>query len=305
MFEPAYVHLLETGELAHRVEAAYAGLGCCRACGWECRVDRSSAPRGVCHTGSCARLGSYGPHLGEERPLSGWRGSGTVFFARCSLRCQYCQNHPISQGASGNEVTPQELASILLELQDRGCHNINFVTPTHVVAPLLHAVHLAAQAGLRLPLVYNTGGYDSVETLQLLEGVMDIYLPDMKYASARSGLHYSKVRNYPAINQAAVKEMYRQVGNLQCDEHGLARRGLLVRHLVLPHGLAGTAEVVRFLAEEISPHVSLNLMEQYRPEWNARQFPKLTRAITAQEYASALQLAQAAGLDRLGVRSTQ
>lgn len=270
----------------------------CTCCGWECRVDRQ-VKQGVCRTGMQARLASYGPHHGEEAPLRGWRGSGTIFFAGCNLRCQYCQNFDISQTRGGEAVTPEKLAAAMLELQEMGCHNINLVSPTHVIYPILAAVEIAARNGLTIPLVYNTGGYDSLETLRLLDGVIDIYMPDMKYASAQISLKYSKVRHYPAINQAAIHEMYRQVGDLQLDERGLARRGLLVRHLILPYGLAGTDEIVRFLAEEISPNTYLNLMDQYHPAWLARQYPRLARPVTANEYQQAIGLAHQAGLTRL------
>jgi putative pyruvate formate lyase activating enzyme len=294
----AYLALLANGQLAERVQQAQALFACCTCCGCNCQVDRA-VKHGVCRTGMQARLASYGPHHGEEAPLSGWRGSGTVFFAGCNLRCQYCQNHDISQTRRGEAVTPDQLAAILLHLQASGCHNINFVSPTHVLYPILAAVEIAARNGLTLPLVYNTGGYDTLEALRLLEGVVDIYMPDMKYASERAGLNDSKVRNYPQVNQAAVKEMHRQVGDLQTDEHGIAQRGLLVRHLVLPHGLAGTQAVVRFLADEISPNTYVNLMDQYHPAWLAQQHPKLARRITANEFQQALAWAQQAGLARL------
>ena len=298
-FRPAYLDLLETGELKRRVELAYDHLTTCCLCGWRCLKNRHTGKLGVCMTGVQARLASYGPHLGEEDPLRGWRGSGTIFFNRCGLRCQFCQNHEISQSDDGELVEPQDLAAVMLELQARGCHNINLVTPTHVVPQILAAVWLAAVASLSLPLVYNTGGYDSPEALALLNGVVDIYMPDMKYANPLVGLHYSKIRNYPAINQAAVREMHRQVGDLRINESGLAERGLLVRHLVLPHGLAGTAEIVRFLAEQISPNTYLNLMDQYRPDYQARLFPRLSQSLTRQEYQQAVDLARSAGLLRL------
>jgi putative pyruvate formate lyase activating enzyme len=305
-FEPAYLSLLRSGELAARVAQAYERLSHCDLCAWECKVDRRAGVLGVCRTGERARLSSYGPHLGEEDPLRGWRGSGTIFFARCNLRCQYCQNHDISQTDAGELVEPEDLAAVMLELQDLGCHNINFVSPTHVVAPILAAVLIAAKAGLRLPLVYNTGGYDSLSALRLLDGVIDIYMPDMKYASAQSARLYSKAPRYPQANQAAVKEMHRQVGDLVIDERGLAQRGLLVRHLVLPNGLAGTEEIVRFLAEEISPNTYLNLMDQYRPAYNVKRYPnqfaKLNRPIRPEEYAEAVRLARQAGLKRLDQR---
>ncbi|MBN2549749.1 MAG: 4Fe-4S cluster-binding domain-containing protein [Anaerolineales bacterium] len=302
-FESAYLSLLPSGELQQRASLAHEHLEKCDVCAWECRVNRLAGVLGVCRTGEQARVSSYGPHHGEEDPLRGWRGSGTIFFTRCNLRCQYCQNEDISQTDAGDLIEPAELAEIMLRLQSMGCHNINLVSPSHVVPQILAAVGIAAQAGLRLPLVYNTGGYDSLCMLQLLDGVVDIYMPDMKYASPQIGLHYSKVRKYPEINQAAVGEMHRQVGDLVIDEHGLAQRGLLVRHLILPNGLAGTAEIVRFLAEKISKNTYLNLMSQYHPAYNVRQFPnqfpKLSRPTHPQEYEAAVQLALEAGLTRL------
>ena len=300
-FEPAYLRLLRSGELERRAGEASAHLSSCDLCGWECKVDRRGDKLGPCRTGEKARLSSFGPHHGEENPLRGWRGSGTIFFARCNLRCQYCcQNYDISQiDVVGEDVSPGELAAVILELQERGCHNINLVSPSHVVAQILAAVLVAAQKGLRLPLVYNTGGYDSLTALHLLENVIDIYMPDMKYASAQVGLQYSKIRDYPQINQAAVKEMHRQVGDLQINEEGLAERGLLVRHLVLPNGLAGSEEILRFIAEEISKNTYVNLMNQYRPAHHALQFPELNRPITSSEYQAALQVAQTVGLNRL------
>jgi putative pyruvate formate lyase activating enzyme len=300
--EPAYLRQLTFEELAQRVQQAYALLSKCSVCARECGVDRLQGKLGICRTGARARVSSYGPHMGEEDPLRGWRGSGTVFFSRCNLHCQFCQNHDISQTDSGEEVEPEELAAIMLELQSLGCHNINLVSPSHVAPQILAGVLIAARAGLRLPLVYNTGGYDSLAMVQLLDGVVDIYMPDMKYASAQIARHYSKIPNYPQFNQAVVREMHRQVGDLQIDENGLARRGLLVRHLVLPNRLAGTAEIVRFLAEEISPNTYLNLMDQYRPAYNARQFPKLDRPVSRQEFQEAVDLAHAAGLNRLDER---
>ncbi len=300
-FEPAYLSLLRSGELEERASEAQARLACCDLCAWECKVDRKTpgAKAGVCRTGEKARVSSYNPHYGEERPLSGWRGSGTIFFTRCNLHCQYCQNFDISQTDHGEEVEPKELAAIMLELQALGCHNINFVSPSHVVAQILAALGIAAGAGLHIPLVYNTGGYDSLSALRLLDGVIDIYMPDMKYADARTALHLSKAKDYPTINQRAVREMQRQVGDLLLDEHGIARRGLLVRHLVLPNGLAGTEVVVRFLAEKISKDTYLNLMDQYRPAFHAHNFPQLSRPITREEYQNALHLAHEVGLYRL------
>jgi putative pyruvate formate lyase activating enzyme len=300
-FDPAYLPLLHSGELKRRVELAYEHLHACDLCGRECRVDRF-AKLGSCHTGVNPVVSSFGPHLGEEDPLRGYQGSGTIFFAWCNLNCQYCQNYDISQLGHGDEVQPEELAKMMLSLQARGCHNINLVSPTHVVAPILVAVLIAAQAGLCLPLVWNTGGYDSPATLALLDGVVDIYMPDIKYADAESARRYSKVEDYPTINQAAVKEMHRQVGDLMMDEHGIAQRGLLVRHLVLPEELAGTAKVARFLAEEVSRDTYINIMDQYRPCYKANELPPLNRSITRAEYQEALRQAHAAGLHRFDRR---
>lgn len=300
-FEPAYLPLFHSGELKRRVEVACEHLHACDLCGRECRVDRF-AELGSCHTGADPVVSSFGPHLGEEDPLRGYQGSGTIFFAWCNLNCQYCQNYDISQLGYGDEVQPEELAKMMLSLQARGCHNINFVSPTHVVAPILVAVLIAAQAGLRLPLVWNTGGYDSLAALALLDGVVDIYMPDIKYADAESARRYSRVEDYPTINQAAVKEMHRQVGDLVMDERGIAQRGLLVRHLVLPEGLAGTAKVARFLAEEVSRDTYVNVMDQYRPCYKANELPPLNRSITRAEYQEALRQARAAGLHRFDKR---
>ena len=304
MNEPGYLPLLYSGELQVRAERAYERMSRCTICAWECRCERLAGKLGICRTGEKARLSNFGPHMGEEDPLRGWRGSGTIFFGRCNMRCQYCQNHDISQIDAGEIVEADELAAAMLELQAYGCHNINLVSPSHVVPQILAALVIAAQGGLRLPLVYNTGGYDALETLGLLDGVIDIYMPDMKYASPQIALHYSKIPHYPQSNQAAVREMYRQVGDLQIDEHGVAQRGLLVRHLVLPNNLAGTAQIVKFLSEEISQNTYLNLMDQYHPAFNARQFPKLQRPIAPLEYDEAVRLAHEAGLQRLDSRRT-
>jgi putative pyruvate formate lyase activating enzyme len=295
--EPAYLPLFRSGELERRVAEAYGRLEACDLCARGCGVNRRLTAEGAgCHTGERALVSSFGPHFGEEDPLVGSGGSGTVFFAWCNLRCQFCQNAEISQLGQGHEVEPQELAGMMLALQGQGCHNINLVSPSHVVPQILAALLIAAGAGLRLPLVYNTGGYDAPKTLALLDGVVDIYMPDMKYADAEVARRYSKVGSYPAVNRVAVKEMHRQVGNLALDRQGVAQRGLLVRHLVLPDGLAGTAEVVRFLRDEISPNTYVNIMDQYRPCYLAHELPPLNRQLTAREYAEALRLAEEAGL---------
>jgi len=301
-FQPAYLKLLSCGNFKDRVEQAYELLSLCEVCAWECPVDRRAGKIGVCRTGLRARVSSYGPHLGEEDPLRGRQGSGTIFFTRCNLRCQYCQNHDISQTDSGNEVEPKELAAMMLELQARGCHNINFVSPSHVVPQIMAAVLIAAQAGLKIPLVYNTGGYDSIAMLKLLDGIIDIYMPDMKYANPNFSRRYSKIRNYPQANQIAVREIHRQVGDLEMDSNEIATRGLLVRHLVLPNNLAGTDQVMQFLADEISTNTYVNLMDQYRPAYKAHHYPELNRSITHEEYQAAVQMALDAGINRLDQR---
>jgi len=302
-FIPAYRYLFEAGELARRAEAAYARLADCDLCARFCHVDRRKGIEGaVCRTAMRAVVASYGPHHGEEDPLRGRGGSGTIFFSWCNLRCVYCQNWDISQAGTGLEVEPGAIADMMLELQRLGCHNINFVTPSHVVAQIIAAVDDAAQRGLAVPLVYNTSGYDSPEALALLDGIVDIYMPDMKYGSSALARKYSKVRDYVEVNRSAVKEMHRQVGDLALDAHGVARRGLLVRHLVLPGGISGTAEVLRFLATEISQSTYLNLMDQYRPCYRADEYPALDRPLAREEYLEALELAAQAGLERLDHR---
>ena len=301
-FEAAYLKLHRCGELKARVEEAYARLEDCRICPRECGVNRLAGEQGVCRTGKRAVVSSYNPHFGEEAPLVGRGGSGTIFFTHCNLKCQFCQNYEISQQGEGREVEPEDLALMMLRLQALGCHNINYVSPTHVVPQILVGLLIAVEAGLSIPLVYNTGGYDSLETLTLLDGIFDIYMPDMKYADEGIARKHSKIKDYPAVNQAAVKEMHRQVGDLVMDERGVAQRGLLVRHLVLPEGLAGTAEIVSFLAEEISPNTYLNVMDQYRPCYRAYEYPPLDRRITRAEFEEAVRLAQEAGLTRLDDR---
>ena len=304
-FEAAYLQLLRSGELKRRVAEAYSRLEACDICARECDVNRRESAEGAgCHTGERSVVSSAGPHFGEEDPLVGKGGSGTIFFSWCNLQCQFCQNAEISQLGYGQEVEPEDLARMMLELQEQGCHNINFVSPSHVAPQILAGLLIAAQAGLRLPLVYNTGGYDSLKTLALLDGVVDIYMPDMKYADASVAQRFSKISSYPAVNQAAVKEMHRQVGDLTTDERGVAQRGLLVRHLVLPDDLAGTAEIVRFLRDEISPDTYINVMAQYRPCHRAHELPPLDRRPTNKEYAEAVRLADDAGL-RLDQRRPQ
>ena len=297
---PSYLNL-SAGELRERANRAFVRMENCDLCARLCHINRLSGKLGVCKTGLRARVSSYGPHMGEEDPLRGWKGSGTIFFARRNLRCVFCQNHDISQMDAGEEVAAQELAGIMLKLQAHGCHNINLVSPSHVVSQILEALVLAVDGGLRVPLVYNTGGYDAIETLTLLDGIVDIYMPDMKFDNGGCAKKYTRAQDYPPVNRAVVREMYRQVGDLRIDEQGLATRGLLVRHLVLPRNLAGTKQIVQFLAGKISQNTYLNLMAQYHPAYKANSYPELNRRITAREYDAAVQMAREAGLTNLDV----
>jgi putative pyruvate formate lyase activating enzyme len=294
---PGYIALHRSGELARRAKLAWEGLRACRLCPRLCGADRLAGRVGACGVGAEPVIASWNVHCGEEPPISGTRGSGTIFFTGCPGKCLFCQNYPISQLGVGQTVTVHRLAGMMLELQRRGCHNINFVTPTHFVPALLRATDLAARSGLRVPLVYNSSGYDSVETLRLLEGVVDIYLPDAKYASDDVAREVSGFRGYVEANRAALIEMARQVGaGLELDENGLARRGMIVRHLVLPEGLAGTAEVLAWLAREISPQLPVSLMSQYFPAHRVLDHPILGRKITEDELDEALAAFDAAGL---------
>ena len=295
----SYLELYHNGKLAERVEAAKALLQNCQVCPHHCGINRLAGEMGKCHTASLALVSSYGAHFGEEAPLVGENGSGTIFFTNCNLKCLFCQNYNISQLGDGTEVTKEELARIMLALQDKGCHSINFVSPTHVVPQILEALEIAINLGLRLPLVYNSGGYESVKTLEILDDIIDIYMPDMKYSDDKTAEELSGIKNYPSINQPALREMHRQVGDLKIDEDGIAVRGLLIRHLVLPHGLAGTKETMKFIAEEISQNSYVNVMAQYHPCYKASQVPQLARPLSKQELLAAIELAERAGLNRL------
>lgn len=296
---PSYMGLAERGILSARASEAVELLASCRLCPHECGVNRLRGEKGFCSTGARAKIASFGPHFGEEPPLRGSRGSGTIFFSGCNMKCLYCQNHDISQGESGEEIDARELARVMLSLQSEGCHNINLVTPSHVVPQILEAIAVAVPAGLKIPMVFNTGGYDSLRTLRLLEGIIDIYMPDMKYADEHLSWKYSGIRRYPSVNRVAVKEMFRQVGDLVLDPHGIAVNGLMVRHLLLPLSIAGSREIFSFLAREISKNTFLNLMSQYFPCYRAYEFPELSRRISPSEYEGALREAEKHGLRRL------
>lgn len=290
--------LYESGELEKRVKKAYDILSRCTLCPRDCKVDRIHSKKGFCRAGFLPTVSSFNPHHGEEPPLSGRRGSGTIFFTYCTMKCLYCQNYPISQLDQGEDVSVPELAQMMLTLQKRGCHNINFVTPSHFVPQILGALHIAIEGGLNIPLVYNTGGYEKVETLKLLDGVIDIYMPDARYADAKIAFKYSSAPNYPQVNREALKEMHRQVGDLVMDEDGIAVKGMIVRHLVLPERLAGTKETLHFIAKEISPNTYISLMDQYFPAYKACENPPLDRRITASEYRQAIKIMEEEGLER-------
>lgn len=295
--QPAYLSL-GLPELRERASRALDGLGRCAVCPRACLVDRTAGPFGPCRTGRNTRVSTFFPHFGEEAPISGRSGSGTIFFSGCNLDCVYCQNSEISHGDEGREVTDSQLAEIMLRLQGMGCHNVNLVSPSHIVPQFLAALVLAVEAGLQLPIVYNTGGYDSMSTLRLLDGVVDIYMPDAKYDDDRTAERLSGIRRYVRVNRLALREMHRQVGDLQMDEKGIAVQGLLIRHLVLPEGLAGTSGLTRFLAKQLSRDTYLNVMSQYHPCFRAAQYRGLARRITSEEYQEAVSMARSAGLTR-------
>lgn len=295
---PSYINLHKTGELHKRISALTGMLKECRLCPRQCKVNRLQGELGFCRAGDTLMLSSAFAHFGEEAPLVGSMGSGTIFMTHCNLRCVFCQNHDISHLGQGEAATFQQMAAYMVALQQRGCHNINFVTPAHYVPQIIAALPYAVDRGLRIPLVYNCGGYESLEVIKLLDGIIDIYMPDVKWAESGVAEKYAQAPDYPAVVKAALKEMHRQVGDLKISKEGLAERGILIRHLVMPEGLAGTREIMRYIARELSLHSYVNIMSQYRPEYRAREFPELNRRITHREYGEALAYAKADGLYR-------
>ena len=301
-FIPSYLPTFEDGRLKEKVGEAIEALNSCRVCPRTCEVDRLDDKSGVCRTGRYAHVANAFPHFGEEDCLRGWRGSGTIFFAGCNLRCVFCQNHDISQHCAGREMHPEELAALMLDLQDAGCHNINFVTPEHVVPQVLEALIPAIEQGLRLPLVYNTSSYDSLESIRLMEGVVDIYMPDFKLWDVGHSRKYLGAAEYPQTAIAVIKEMHRQVGELCVDEKGLALRGVLVRHLVMPGLLEDTRKIVRWLAGELSRNTYVNVMDQYIPAWKVTsnsRYSEINQTLDRSEFREALRFAFDAGLRRL------
>jgi putative pyruvate formate lyase activating enzyme len=302
-FEPPYATLHRTGELARRGEALWARMESCRLCPRECGARRLAGRKGFCQANSRVRVASYHPHFGEERPLVGRHGSGTIFFAHCSLRCVFCINWELSHGGEGRDQGIEGLAGIMLDLQRRGCHNVNLVTPTHYAAHIVRALDVAAGSGLRLPVVWNTCGWERKDVLELLDGVVDIYMPDFKYADgATAGRDSAGADSYPDVTKRALVEMHRQVGVARPDPDGLLRRGLIVRHLVMPNRVGGTREVVEWIATHLPKDTYLNLMSQYRPMYEAFDHPEIARRLRRREYEEAVEWARAAGLTRLDVQ---
>lgn len=311
--KPKYLELFEKGELSKRVKELYKILESCQLCPRKCRKNRLEGEKGLCRSGKELVVSSYHPHFGEEEPLVGkvsklwvadrfgisWPGgSGTIFLTYCNLGCLYCQNYEISHLGQGEEVSIERTAEMMFELQRRGCHNINFVTPTHFAPQLVAAIEIACQKGLKLPIVWNCGGYENVEVIKLLDGIVDIYMPDIKYSDSEPAKKYSNAPDYFERCREAVKEMHRQVGDLKMREDGIAYQGLLIRHLVLPNGLAGDEKILRFIAEEISRNSYVNIMSQYRPEGEAYQYPELNRRPTQNEYYQVIEMAKKLGLTR-------
>ncbi len=291
-FIPSYVSLHEKGELNHRIQLLKELLEECRLCPRECGANRLEGGVGVCQAGAELKVSSAFPHFGEESPLVGRHGSGTIFLTHCNLRCAFCQNYDISHLGNGERMTSSDLARVMLRLQEIGCHNINLVTPTQYTPQIVSSLPEAIEKGLCIPLVYNCSGYESVEVIRLLEGVIDIYMPDIKYLDEQHSKRFSSAPTYPDVVKRVLKEMHRQVGNLAMNSEGIAERGLLIRHLVMPNGVASSEAVLRFIAEEISAHSYVNIMDQYRPEYRAREYPEINRRITHKEYLEAIRWAK-------------
>lgn len=302
-WEPGYVKLHRSGELKKRGEALWNRMSPCKLCPRSCGVDRLAGETGFCHAPSDLVISSFHPHYGEEPPLVGRGGSGTVFFSHCGLRCVFCINHETSMGGEGAPATIEELAQMMLRLQERGCHNINVVTPSHYSPHIALALDIAAGQGLRLPLVYNTCGWEQMEILRILDGIVDIYLADFKYDDPKmAGLYSAGAESYPDVTRASLLEMHRQVGLAHPDPDGLMRRGLMVRHLVMPNRVGGTREVVNWIAENLPKDTYVNIMSQYRPMYRAHEYPEIARRLTRQEYAEAVRWAREAGLTNLDIQ---
>jgi len=302
VFNPFYINSHQTGRLKEKIEKSHAVLNDCRLCPRDCEVNRLAGETGICRTGEKARVSSFNAHFGEEAPLVGTKGSGTIFFTHCNLLCSFCQNYDISHEGYGEDVSDTQLAEIMLALQNTGCHNINFVTPTHVVPQILSALEKAIDKGLSVPLVYNSGGYDKPSTIKLLDGVFDIYMPDFKFWSPDVAQKICQAADYPQTARRALTEMHRQVGDLTTDASGIAMRGLLVRHLVLPDAMAGTRDVAGFIVNHLSANTYVNIMSQYRPCGRASEIKALSVPLSVSEYKTAEAMAREEGLNRLDKR---
>jgi putative pyruvate formate lyase activating enzyme len=291
-FVPSYISLFEKGELHKRIEILNEFLKECRLCPRECQANRLDGELGYCEAGSELMVSSAFPHFGEEPPLVGFHGSGTIFLTHCNLRCIFCQNYDISHLGRGDRISASGMARAMIRLQETGCHNINFVTPTHFAPQIVASLPEAIKMGLHVPIVYNCSGYESLEVVRLLDGVIDIYMPDAKYMDEKYSKRFSNASDYPEVLRKVLKEMHRQVGDLAINSKGIAERGLLIRHLVMPGGVASSEAVLRFIAEEISVHSYVNIMDQYRPEYRAHEYPEINRWIAHKEYLEAIQMAR-------------
>lgn len=294
---PVYLTAYHNGRLNQLIDETFKMLESCCICPHRCKINRLKGQKGFCRTGLKPKVCSFMPHFGEEPPISGKRGSGTIFFSNCNMHCVYCQNYEFSQLGKGREVEFEELADSMLQLQNMGCHNINLVTPTHVIPQILKALNIAIRKGLKIPIVYNTGGYELAQVLESIKGIIDIYLPDMRYADNAMALTYSSALDYPRYNQEAIKEMYRQVGTAKIDNEGIIKNGLIIRHLVLPNNISGTDKIMRFIANELSKDTYISLMSQYSPCYKAEQFKEISCRITYPEYAAAQKIMEKYGLN--------
>ncbi|MFC1753446.1 radical SAM protein [Thermoproteota archaeon] len=294
---PSYIAAHKSGELKKRIEEAYKLLRSCTICPRKCKVNRLKDQRGFCKIGLYSMVCSYMAHHGEEPPISGKKGSGTIFFSYCNMKCVYCQNYHFSQEGEGEKVSPERLSEFMLELQKQGCHNINFVTPTHVMPQILKSLEIAIEAGLNIPLVYNTSGYELPEIIKMLDGIIDVYLVDMRYSQSKHSEHYSQAPDYPKHNQESLKEMYRQVGDAEIDDSGIIKKGIIIRHLVLPNDISGTQEILKFISEELSQNTYVSLMSQYSPYYQAYKYPEIARRISKEEYKIAIDYLKNNGLE--------
>ncbi len=299
MYRSSYLSLLENGELYSRVGILNQMLANCVLCPHQCQVNRLAGEKGFCKTLDNPIVSGSEPHFGEEEELVGYYGSGTIFFSSCNLKCVFCQNYEISHCGEGKEITPHELANLMLDLQDHGCHNINLVSPGHIIPQFVEAIYIAAKKGLTVPIVYNSNGYDLTDSLKLLSGIIDIYMPDIKFADDTTAEKYLNVKNYYTIAKEAVKEMYNQVGNLKTNESNIVYRGLLIRHLVMPQNLSGTKLIMKYISNELSKNTYVNIMSQYYPSYKAYEYEEISKKISKEEFEYAIEAAKSVGLTNI------